>query len=115
MNANIERESLDDTFRRVSDLDVSLREQLRTFAETVRRDRPEFAAAVDRLVTRFRRAEGMGALARPPAVPTRPPHIDEASSRADPPQRQIPVDRALPSQQRCEAARAKIRPDRARA
>jgi peroxiredoxin len=54
MNANIDRESLDDTFRRVRDLDVSLREQLRTFAETVRRDRPEFAAAVDRLVTRLR-------------------------------------------------------------
>ena len=55
MNANIERESLDDAFRRVRDLDVSLREQLRTFAETVRRDRPEFAAAVDRLVTRLHR------------------------------------------------------------
>lgn len=37
----------------VRDLDVSLREQLRTFAETVRRDRPEFAAAVDRLITRL--------------------------------------------------------------
>ena len=54
MNANNERETLDDAFRRVRDLDVSLREQLRTFAETVRRDRPEFAAAVDRLVTRLR-------------------------------------------------------------
>jgi peroxiredoxin len=54
MNANIEGESLDDAFRRVRDLDVSLREQLRTFAETVRHDRPEFAAAVDRLVTRLR-------------------------------------------------------------
>jgi peroxiredoxin len=54
MNANIERESLDDAFRRVRDLDVSLREQLHTFAETVRRDRPEFAAAVDRLITRLR-------------------------------------------------------------
>ena len=53
MNANNERETLDDAFRRVRDLDVSLREQLRTFAETVRRDRPEFAAAVDRLVTRL--------------------------------------------------------------
>jgi peroxiredoxin len=53
MNANIEREGLDDAFRRVRDLDVSLREQLRTFAETVRRGRPEFAAAVDRLVTRL--------------------------------------------------------------
>jgi peroxiredoxin len=34
--------------------DVSLREQLRTFAQTVRRERPEFAAAVDRLVSRLR-------------------------------------------------------------
>lgn len=55
MIANIERESLDDAFRRVRDLDVSLREQLRTFSETVRRDRPEFAAAVDRLISRLRR------------------------------------------------------------
>ena len=55
MIANIERESLDDALRRVRNLDVSLREQLRTFAETVRRDRPEFAAAVDRLVTRLHR------------------------------------------------------------
>jgi peroxiredoxin len=54
MNTNSERETLDDAFRRVRDLDVSLREQLRTFSETVRRDRPEFAAAVDRLITRLR-------------------------------------------------------------
>jgi peroxiredoxin len=53
MNANNERESLDDAFRRVRDLDVSLREQLHTFAQTVKRDRPDFAAAVDRLVTRL--------------------------------------------------------------
>jgi peroxiredoxin len=55
MIANIERESLDDALRRVRDLDLSLREQLQAFAETVRRDRPEFAAAVNRLVTRLRR------------------------------------------------------------
>jgi peroxiredoxin len=54
MIANIGRETLDDAFRRVRDLDVSLQEQLRAFAETVRRERPEFAAAVDRLVTRLR-------------------------------------------------------------
>jgi peroxiredoxin len=54
MIANTERQSLDDAFRRVRDLDVSLRDQLRTLAETVRRDRPEFAAAVDRLVARLR-------------------------------------------------------------
>jgi peroxiredoxin len=54
MIANIERETLDDAFRRVRDLDVSLQEQLRIFAETVKRERPEFAAAVDRLVQRLR-------------------------------------------------------------
>jgi peroxiredoxin len=54
MIGNIESETLDDAFRRVRDLDISLREQLRAFAETVRRERPEFAAAVDRLVTRLR-------------------------------------------------------------
>src|SRR5215472_12897998 len=46
-------ETLDDAFRRVRDMDLSLQEQLRTFAATVRRERPEFAAAVDRLVERL--------------------------------------------------------------
>src|SRR6516162_553911 len=54
MIANIGRETLDDAFRRLRDLDVSLQEQLRTFAETTRRERPDFAAAVDRLVQRLR-------------------------------------------------------------
>jgi peroxiredoxin len=55
MIAHIGSEPLDDAFKRVRDLDVSLQEQLRTFAQTVRRERPEFAAAVDRLVERLRR------------------------------------------------------------
>jgi peroxiredoxin len=54
MIANIGREALDDAFRRVRDLDVSLQEQLRILADTVKRERPEFAAAVDRLVQRLR-------------------------------------------------------------
>jgi peroxiredoxin len=54
MTANVGRDMLDEAFRRVRDLDVSLQEQLRTFAETARRERPEFAAAVDRLVIRLR-------------------------------------------------------------
>ena len=54
MIANIGRETLDDAFTRVRDLDVSLQEQLRIFSETVKRDRPEFAAAVDRLIGRLR-------------------------------------------------------------
>ena len=47
-------QALDDAFRRVRDLDVSLREQLRSFAENTRQERPEFAAAVDRLINRLR-------------------------------------------------------------
>jgi peroxiredoxin len=47
-------ETLDDAFRRVRDLDVSLQEQLRAFADSVKRERPEFAAAVDRLIQRLR-------------------------------------------------------------
>jgi peroxiredoxin len=47
-------EPLDEAFRRVRDLDLSMQEQLRTFAETVGRERPDFAAAVDRLVKRLR-------------------------------------------------------------
>jgi len=54
MIANSPSEPLDEAFRRVRDLDLSLQEQLRTFAETVRRERPDFAAAVDRLVNRLR-------------------------------------------------------------
>src|SRR5215471_11483211 len=46
-------ETLDDAFGRVRDLDLSLQEQLRTFAATVKRERPEFVAAVDRLVERL--------------------------------------------------------------
>src|SRR5262249_11319537 len=54
MTTDFERETLDDAFNRVRGLDASLQDQLRTFADTVRRERPEFAAAVDRLVRRLR-------------------------------------------------------------
>ena len=54
MIADFGRETLDDAFGRVRDLDLSLQEQLRTFAATVRRQQPKFAAAVDRLVERLR-------------------------------------------------------------
>jgi len=54
MIPSIGTETLDDAFRRVRDLDVSLQEQLRAFAETVKQERPEFAAAVDRLIQRLR-------------------------------------------------------------
>ena len=54
MTADFGTETLDDAFRRVRDLDVSLSEQLRSFAENTRQERPEFAAAVDRLIDRLR-------------------------------------------------------------
>jgi hypothetical protein len=54
MTANVGRDTLDEALSCVRDLDLSLQEQLRTLAETLRRERPEFAAAVDRLVTRLR-------------------------------------------------------------
>ena len=54
MTVNVGRDTLDEAFRRVRDLDLSLQEQLRALAETLSRERPEFAAAVDRLVTRLR-------------------------------------------------------------
>jgi peroxiredoxin len=61
-------ETLDDAFRRVRDLDVSLREQLRSFAENTRQERPEFAAAVDRLIDRLRQY-GAGESAPKPGEP----------------------------------------------
>src|SRR6266508_4986318 len=54
MIANVDGESLDDAFKRVRDIDASLDEQLRTVADSSRQRRPDFAAAVDRLVERLR-------------------------------------------------------------
>jgi peroxiredoxin len=54
MTATVGRDTLHEAFMRVRDLDLSLQEQLRVLAETIRRERPECAAAVDRLVTRLR-------------------------------------------------------------
>ena len=68
MTADFGTETLDDAFRRVRDLDVSLKEQLQSFAENTRQERPEFAAAVDRLIDRLRRA-GAGDSAPKPGEP----------------------------------------------
>lgn len=54
MNANVSGENFDEAFRRVRDLEASLDEQLRAFADAARQRRPDFAAAVDRLVQRIR-------------------------------------------------------------
>jgi peroxiredoxin len=68
MTADFGTQTLDDAFRRVRDLDVSLSEQLRSFADNTRQERPEFAAAVDRLIERLRRA-GAGDSAPKPGEP----------------------------------------------
>ena len=49
MNANVSGEDFDEAFKRARDMDASLDEQLRTFAEAARQRRPDFAEAVDRL------------------------------------------------------------------
>jgi len=81
MTANVGRDMLDEAFRRVRDLDLSLQEQLRTLAKTLRREHPEFAAAVDRLVTRLRHY-GAGEAA-PKIGDSMPPFVlpDESARR----------------------------------
>src|SRR5262245_416996 len=55
MPPDVGGESLDQAFRRARDLDASVAEQLRAFADAARQRQPEFAAAVDRLVEHLRR------------------------------------------------------------
>jgi hypothetical protein len=57
-----------------------LQEQLRTLAETVRRERPEFAGAVALLVTRLRRV-GAGEAAPKVGDPMPPFVLPDASAR----------------------------------
>ena len=47
-------ESPDESFRRIRDTDASVNEQLQAWAASSRKRRPEFAAAVDRMVERLR-------------------------------------------------------------
>src|SRR5215470_19784775 len=55
MSANRSGESFGEAFQRVRDMYASLDEQLRAFADSARQRRPDFAAAVDRLVERLHR------------------------------------------------------------
>src|SRR5262245_66018072 len=73
MTPDVGGESLDQAFRRIRELDASLGEQLRAFADSARQRRPDFAAAVDRLVERLRR-HGAGESA-PQMGETMPPFV----------------------------------------
>jgi peroxiredoxin len=55
MPSDIDERNLDEAFEHARELDASLGEQLRAFADSARQRRPDFAAAVDRLVERLRR------------------------------------------------------------
>jgi peroxiredoxin len=71
-------ETFEQAFQRVRDMDVSLGEQLQAFADSTRQRRPEFAAAVDRLIDRLRQ-NGAGEAAPRPGDPMPPFHLtDEA-------------------------------------
>jgi peroxiredoxin len=88
MTPDVGDESLDAAFKRVRDLDASLSEQLRAFADAARQKMPEFAAAVDRLIERLRR-QGAGESA-PRAGEPLPPFVlpDDAG-------RMVSLDRLL--------------------
>jgi peroxiredoxin len=73
MSNNQQRESIEDAFRRIRSIDASLDEQLQTFSESVRKRRPEFADAIDRLVERLRQS-GAGESAPQPGE-AMPPFI----------------------------------------
>jgi peroxiredoxin len=73
MSSNQQRESIEDAFKRIRSIDASLDEQLQTFSESVRKRRPEFADAIDRLVERLRQS-GAGESAPQPGEPM-PPFI----------------------------------------
>lgn len=68
MISNFGGQDLDAAFRRVRDLDMSVAEQLRAFADAGRQTNPNFAAAVDRLVERLRQY-GAGESAPGPGDP----------------------------------------------
>jgi peroxiredoxin len=67
VTAGMGEQLLEDAFERAREVDASMSEQLRAFADSVRQQRPQFAEAVDRLVDRLRQ-HGAGESA---------PHEDE--------------------------------------
>jgi peroxiredoxin len=71
MTADSPRESLAESFQRIRGMDMSLGEQLQALAESARQRRPDFAAAVDRMVERLH-GSGAGQSAPQPGEPMPP-------------------------------------------
>jgi peroxiredoxin len=57
MASNTIREDLDRAFQHLRGMDASLEVQLKAFSDELRQKRPDFAEAIDRLVTRLRENE----------------------------------------------------------
>src|SRR5262249_51449449 len=71
MSDNAIRQNLEQAFQRIRGMDASLNEQLTALSEDARARRPDFAAAVDRLVERLR-DNGAGETAPKPGDPMPP-------------------------------------------
>ena len=80
MTNNAIRENLEQAFRRIRGMDASLDEQLKSFSDEVRHRRPDFAAAVDRLVARLRE-NGAGEAAPKPGEPMPPFYLPDDNGR----------------------------------
>ena len=76
MTSNAIREELEQAFQRIGAMDASLDEQLKAFSDAVRRKRPQFAEAVDRLVGRLRES-GAGTSAPQPGELMPPFHLPD--------------------------------------
>jgi hypothetical protein len=82
MTNNAIRDNLEQAFQRIRGMDASLNEQLKSFSDDAKRRRPDFAAAVDRLVERLRE-NGAGEAAPKPGEQMPPfylPDDNEGSS-----------------------------------
>ncbi len=73
-------EVLEEAFRRCRNMDASSSERLEAFAEAVRKSRPSFVEAIDRLVIRLRQS-GAGAAAPGPGDPMPPFILPDADGR----------------------------------
>jgi peroxiredoxin len=80
MSNNAIRENLEQAFQRIRGMDASLSEQLKSFSDDARHRRPDFAAAVDRLVERLRES-GAGEAAPKPGDPMPPFYLPDDNGK----------------------------------